>query len=872
MTNLGFSLMLFLWNVNVVYCAFLKQLTLSNWTLYNGNGSFTLQVTLPGTTHTHLMDAGLISNLHYRYSERELSWIALDTWSYKAFFEAPKQRNIVLRCETIDGPATIYLNDKKIANTVNSFLSYEFILTNLLHDGTNMIRFEFEPPLAYAAKEASAYPYYVPATINPNTWAEPTNRPFIRKSGSDFGWDWGPAFVTVGLPLGVQLLSLEPLCDVQFDDYSIDQDLSSDCKLAWITFHAYIHGHCQETLRLDATVNGNPVTSSQFKANNSTHIKLKYTMKEPTLWWPHGHGSPHLYDLMFTLSTSSGQILGKKHGKFGVRSIKLIQKPMSPEGKSFGFEVNGVPIFIRGSNWIPSNSFPTRVTKNHLSYLLSSSTAANMNMIRVWGGGRYESPDFYELCDELGLLVWQEFMFACASYPRHESFLSTVSAEVVYQVRRLAKYTSIVIWGGNNENESIMDQFATGSFIPPEFEFNRDRAVVDYVKVFIDTIQPLVSAIDNSRPFVDTSPSNGLLSTTPYVKRWENTSSIYYGDVHYYNVKEDCMNWSQYPPARFISEFGFQSLPSVISWLQVSSPSDWNSYNNITAFMEYRQRSPNGTQHIQHQLDLHFQPLPLYSTVFKQVHAFTWLTQIQQGLCYNTAIETWRRQGVQGVLYWQLNDIWEGPSWSSIEFNGKWKALHSMVKRTFAPTLAIIHEENNTKLIVTMLSDYDETINLRIELRHIALGALVADTTLISIVVGKHVPQIAWCKLDIDKYLNAHRCTRTSCFLVVDHSSYHFFAPFKALPMIPSKVTASVIQSNLIVWTIQVFAQDNFAMFVTLDAPGVVGQWSDNVFHLLPNMNHTVYFFPKVPQASQQISFTYLQELYSGQNEVVSIN
>ncbi|RHY28803.1 hypothetical protein DYB32_005695 [Aphanomyces invadans] len=300
-------------------------------------------------------------------------------------------------------------------------------------------------------------------------------------------------------------------------------------------------------------------------------------------------------------------------------------------------------------------------------------------------------------------------MFACANYPRTPSFLSLAAMEVQAQVRRLQKFTSIAVWGGNNENEAMFDQFAAGLFMPKDMPFNRDVAVVDYTKLFVDTLQPLVASLDPSRPFVDTSPSNGIFNTSVYTKRWGNTSDVAHGydslasfedstsrrrrDVHYYNVVDDCMQWQHLPKANFVSEFGFQSFPSASALLDVTDASDWASTAAMERFLAYRQRSPNGTARILHQVNMHFhQPVKDVDDSVQE-HMTKWLhvTQLQQAACYAAAISTWRRWHVMGILYWQLNDVWVGPSWSSIEANGRWKPLHAIAMRAFEPVRTVTY-------------------------------------------------------------------------------------------------------------------------------------------------------------------------------------
>lgn len=422
--------------------------------------------------------------------------------------------------------------------------------------------------------------------------------------------------------------------------------------------------------------------------NSTTDLNFEYTILEPELWWPTGYGKPSLYhiELQVVHATISDLVFDTKSLNLGLRHIELIQAPVpsflktETTGTSFFFRINGQNIFIKGSNWIPNEHFITSSwVKNMLSpklkFLLHSVLAANMNMLRVWGGGNYESQAFYEFCDEHGILVWQEFMFACSMYPRDSSFIDEIYAEVSQQLLRLRHHASIVIWGGNNENESIMDQFEAGTFMPSDATFQRQIYVVDFVRIYLDTVRTLVFELDaHQRPFVDTSPSNGVLplSSTEYIKVWGNTSNGESGDVHFYNYHEDCEQDEIYPDARFVSEFGFQSQPSFQSYGRVSEPSDWHVHNS--SFLDFRQRHEHGNKQMLNQLQRRFSiPNENHTRQDKRAfEAYLVLTQIQQARCYATAIQKWhqllnqsadedcRLLPIGGILYWQLNDIWQG--------------------------------------------------------------------------------------------------------------------------------------------------------------------------------------------------------------------
>ncbi|ETW00723.1 hypothetical protein, variant 1 [Aphanomyces invadans] len=858
---------------------------LQRWRLYNvmdpalGDHRVDIMTTIPGTSHTHLRDAHVIPDPLLGYNEERLQWVAQATWVYETSFMMTSRVPTTLVLDEVDGAATILVNGQFVASTTSSFLSYSFNVSAAVHQGNNTVQVHFEPLLNYTRRQSALYPHIVPATINPNTWAEPTQRVFLRKAGSDFGWDWGPAFLTSGLRGHVF---------VHFDDTG--RDTAASCRIKEYEVHQhfpnatgfavhlrvrlYLEGlGCDDRLMAELSLDRELVAAAEVRHHD--FVDLSHTMLRPTLWWPHGYGHPHLYNLNVSLvaaSLSPGKIPSVVHcqlGRVGIRHVKLRQDPIpshpnhpnSPShGTTFFLEINRQPIVAKGANYVPIDAFylPPHSANAKRRHLLESVQAAHMNMIRVWGGGRYEVDVFYSLCDELGLLVWQEFMFACANYPRTPSFLSLAAMEVQAQVRRLQKFTSIALWGGNNENEAMFDQFAAGLFMPKDMPFNRDVAVVDYTKLFVDTLQPLVASLDPSRPFVDTSPSNGIFNTSVYTKRWGNTSDVAHGDVHYYNVVDDCMQWQHLPKANFVSEFGFQSFPSASALLDVTDASDWASTAAMERFLAYRQRSPNGTARILHQVNMHFhQPVKDVDDSVQE-HMTKWLhvTQLQQAACYAAAISTWRRWHVMGILYWQLNDVWVGPSWSSIEANGRWKPLHAIAMRAFEPVRTVTYT-NQSMVHVAVVDDRRDDVR----------RPLVVSGVLRALPRGNVVKTVGtwhsneprgdvWHEDLADLFRNTS-CHPTTCMLDVavdgrgSSREFTFFAPFKNLLLEPGSCTldARIASQNASTVEVVVETSTTAALFVTIalwrGPREIVGKWSDNAFHLVPDDGRRhVYMHP----------------------------
>jgi beta-mannosidase len=349
---------------------------------------------------------------------------------------------------------------------------------------------------------------------------------------------------------------------------------------------------------LTVTLKGFSVEIPQLRLVGTESMRVPVNLRVKTsksdLWWPRGYGESPLFPLKVTFhptSTSNSSQVQEQTVSVGFRKARIVQDPIKgQEGLTFYIEVNNVPVFAKGANWIPADAFESRVNASVIRGLVKSAYDANMNTLRNWGGGIYQHDAFYQICDELGIMVWEEFMFACSMYPRDDQFLDTVQEEVRHQVLRLMHHPSLIIWSGNNENELALGSgSATGWY--KETQSNPFRYVVDYNYLNTDTVYRTVHELDASRPWLPSSPSNGILLEEPYVERWGNPAAPEWGDVHFYDYTSDCTDVSIYPKPRFASEYGFQSLPNLRSMSEVSLPEDWSPHS---PFMEHRQHHPNG--------------------------------------------------------------------------------------------------------------------------------------------------------------------------------------------------------------------------------------------------------------------------------------
>ncbi|CAH0728508.1 unnamed protein product, partial [Brenthis ino] len=681
------------------------------WTLQNKNKSIWVPGSVPGGVYTDLRNAGIIGDILSGFNDVLCRWVAYDTWTYNGKFnvstESLSYLNAILVLEGVDTVSYIELNGSPIGVTSNMFVRYVFDVKKYLKAGENDLTLNFVSPTQYAKTRSENYftaPRCVPDVYNGECHANQ-----IRKMQASFSWDWGPAFPSVGIWRSAS---------VEYFDGAVVRSITvhtrKEDKFWSLKVKVYLETgdhvkHIYGSLSLYLAVEGHQ--SFKIKKNINTTISdgtyesdLELNVSENLIreWWPNGYGTQQLYNLvvMFTCNERNHTV-SYKHVMIGFRTIEIIEQDASlifenntiaGKGSTFYFKVNGYPLFMKGSNWIPSNILPEKAQEKHeIDNLLNAARDAHMTMLRVWGGGIYESDYFYRRCDELGILIWQDFLFACSMYPADPEFIQNVEEEIEQNVIRLQHHPSIAVWAGNNENEVAL----RGNWYGTKEQF--DKYKQEYIKLYVDTIKPIVETIDPERRYLVSSPSNGRKSEEDgYIA--QNPYDPHYGDTHYYNYLAD--NWDQniYPQTRFASEYGFQSLPSLKTMRTASNKS--SDYKLDSDFFKHRQHSPNGYNFIETQIK---KRMKLDKDDPKYFEKFIFYSQISQAMSMKAETEYYRQNQANwytmGALYWQLNDVWQAPSWSGIEYGGKWKMLHYFAKSFFAPVLISPR--------LTMLGDVD---------------------------------------------------------------------------------------------------------------------------------------------------------------------
>ncbi|XP_075222154.1 beta-mannosidase-like [Lycorma delicatula] len=692
-------------NSNQLFQPSLLSLSETQWIVKNKNGSINISANIPGGIYTDLSRERILQkDIFYKDNDIKYRWVANESWSYSTTFtvenELLKKDYIWLVFHGVDTIASVFLNNVLLGKTDNMFVRYRFDIKSLLQNGANTLELNFDSPIASGLKFSNqyydTYNYTVPPHCTMPVQHGECHVNFLRKMQASFSWDWGPAFPSVGIWKDVEI---EAFNSVIIRSISVNVNLTNEWEVSGVV---YMDTFPNKNISADAQINiymphgSKPVfpQSKNFRietnadANGEASFNFSRIVVNKDLvklWWPNGYGDQSLY-LLSVIVVSSNEVTSFTT-KFGFRNVKLVQKPVDAaapnKGLTFYFEINGVKVFAKGSNFISSHILPElSYDKYTLVNLLSAVKDTHMNMLRVWGGGLYESDLFYKLCDEMGIMLWQDMMFACAMYPISNNFLQSVSKEVVQNVRRLHSHPSIVVWAGNNENEAALRGNWYGT--KPNFELYKS----DYIKLYVNVIKKLVEENDFTRSYVVSSPSNGIESEMEgYIA--DDPYSPIYGDVHVYNYFSDNWDPMNVSPTRFSSEYGIQSLPSFSTLRNVA---DLEDLNITSPFMKLRQHHPGGYSEIEFEINLN---LPgLRREDFKQ---YIYYSQINQAMSIKTMSEKYRTlrntltpdgNGLtMGALYWQLNDVWQAPSWSSIEFGGKWKMLHYFAKKFFSPVL-----------------------------------------------------------------------------------------------------------------------------------------------------------------------------------------
>ncbi len=674
----------------------------NDWNFQMKGDTSWLPAQVPGCVHTDLLSNKKIQDPFFRDNEKDLQWIDKEDWIYACDFELnPDQINknqIYLLFEGLDTYARVLLNGQPILDADNMFRIWQADIKDLVVEGTNNLEIEFLSPIRIGLKKLEELGYGLPAVNDQSENGGLGNKRvsvFTRKAPYHYGWDWGPRFVTSGIwrPVKLVMTNHPEIQDVHFKQVYISEKLANIDAV--INLKASKTGNYK--LIIESDKSSKKLTSSAVHVEEgTTQIVLPFLIKNPDLWWPNGMGEQNQY-VFKTFLLKNDVIIDTLSHTIGLREIELVRKSDSI-GASFYFRVNGKNVFSKGANYIPNDNFLNRVTDEKYEYIVKSAAEANMNMIRVWGGGIYENDIFYNLCDKYGLMVWQDFMFACSMYPGDDAFLENVRQEAIDNVKRLRNHASLALWCGNNEIDAAWCEGIPGCGWNWKEKYNKKQQKViwhSYDTLFHHILPDIVEQFDGFSEYWPSSPQADWGVHASY----ESTS----GDQHFWGVWHGKLPFSAFYDyvGRFMSEYGFQSFPSISSIKKFTLPEDWEVESDV---MQSHQRSGKGNALIMKYMgDLY--PIP------EKFEDQIYLGQVLQAEGIKQAIHAHRahKPYCMGTLYWQLNDCWPAASWSSIDYYNSWKALHYYVKKAYQSViLAFIPDSED--IIISICSDrFDNT-------------------------------------------------------------------------------------------------------------------------------------------------------------------
>jgi beta-mannosidase len=781
------------------------------WQLRDAQAGNACPLAIPGDVHSALLAAGLIPDPFIGMNEELVQWVGERDWIATRTFQVDAAMlaapSVYLNADTVDTFCRISINGQPAGSCANHFRRWRFEVRPLLRAGENVIELHFRSSREEMRRRAGQLGYPIPCSHNAYGPKFPHYN-LIRKPMCHAGWDWGIPIQSLGV-LGDLSLRAVGAARIEYVTTRQEHRPGSVRLQVEVELAAPAAGAGELTVAIDGQLRSVPVRLEPGSNTARTEVEIA----DPRLWWPNGQGGQPLYELTVGFA---GETVRKR---LGLRRIEVVNAP-DAIGRPLTVRVNGRDIFCKGANWIPADALPARQVAQ-LEPLIRSAAAAHMNMLRVWGGGQFESDRFYELCDEHGLLIWHDFMFSCALYPADPEFLAEVQAETTHQVKRLRDHPSIALWCGDNECIGALNWFK-------DSRESRDRYLLDWAR--LDQARgDAARAADPDRTYWPSSPCAG---PGDFSDTWHRDG---WGDMHYWSVWHEGKGFEAYYEVkpRFCSEFGYQSFNSLESVGAYCPPDELN----ITApTMEYHQRNDGGNRRINEMFSRYFRmPVGFAATLY--------LSQVQQALAIKTAVEYWRtlRPQCMGTLYWQLNDIWPVASWSSIEYGGRWKQLHHHARRFFQPIAVSLHQrpgaDGGEQIELWAVNDEPEPAEVEVELGLWGFdgGRCGGETVRASLAAGSAQRLGVWpvARFCADEPARQERFLHAvlagSCAgRAVAHENSHVFTAYKRCRLATAEVRIEREGDAL------VLAVDRPAFFVTLTAAGGAGEFSDNSLTLLP--------------------------------------
>jgi beta-galactosidase/beta-glucuronidase len=778
------------------------------WQLSAGHRSLeSVDMQIPGTVLSGLLAAGKIKDPFYRTNEdatRALFWKDyVFTRTFDVDEELLAQQHIVLVCEGLDTLAEISINGTFLAKTDNMHRTWKFQAKKLLHPGKNEIQIVFRSVLRFIED----YPYEVHKKINYIPCGSMKGNQLLRKAHSMFGWDWGPQTIDAGI---FRDIYLQGYSHARIEDIRIHQQHAKNVSVQTsITLSESVPG---QKLCVELSEDGadKPLQTKLCKTNADGVAAVDFVIENPKLWWPNDYGDQPLYIVRTTLLDEDGTNLESITRRIGLRTLTISQEK-DEWGNEFAFCVNGVKIFTRGGNYIPDDCLYTRITEKKLDYILESCRRAHFNCVRVWGGGYYPSDAFYDLCDEKGLIVWQDLMYACNVYDVTDAFAENCRQETYDNVRRLRHHASLGLWCGNNEIESAWDHWG-------DFQKETPYLRADYIRLFEEVLPKAVQEADGETFYWHSSPSSGGC--------FDNPDDANRGDTHYWDVWHGQKPFTDYRKYffRFCSEFGFQSFPCAKTVNSFTLEDDRNIFSRV---MESHQKNDAANGKMLYYLSENLR----YP---KDLTHLLYASQVLQGMAIKYGVDHWRRNRgrCMGTLYWQINDDWPAPSWSSIDYFGRWKALHYMAQKFYAPHAVSMTLEDHRCHVYFSNESFETTeYSLTLSIRDLSGNVLETYETkgnspAFSAIETAVVNICSWEDQKDDVFLEAVIHTKDQKVL----KDVETLVPYKYLNLKNPVISTEAEETNDAF--ILHISSDCFAPFVALDFDDADVIFSDNFFHL----------------------------------------
>ena len=762
---------------------------------------------IPGTVLSGLLAAGKIKDPFYRTNEdatRALFWKDyVFTRTFDVDEELLAQQHIVLVCEGLDTLAEISINGTFLAKTDNMHRTWKFQAKKLLHPGKNEIQIVFRSVLRFIED----YPYEAHKKINYIPCGSMKGNQLLRKAHSMFGWDWGPQTIDAGI---FRDIYLQGYSHARIEDIRIHQQHAKNVSVQTsITLSESVPG---QKLCVELSEDGadKPLQTKLCKTNADGVAAVDFVIENPKLWWPNDYGDQPLYIVRTTLLDEDGTSLESITRRIGLRTLTISQEK-DEWGNEFAFCVNGVKIFTRGGNYIPDDCLYTRITEKKLDYILESCRRAHFNCVRVWGGGYYPSDAFYDLCDEKGLIVWQDLMYACNVYDVTDAFAENCRQETYDNVRRLRHHASLGLWCGNNEIESAWDHWG-------DFQKETPYLRADYIRLFEEVLPKAVQEADGETFYWHSSPSSGGC--------FDNPDDANRGDTHYWDVWHGQKPFTDYRKYffRFCSEFGFQSFPCAKTVNSFTLEDDRNIFSRV---MESHQKNDAANGKMLYYLSENLR----YP---KDLTHLLYASQVLQGMAIKYGVDHWRRNRgrCMGTLYWQINDDWPAPSWSSIDYFGRWKALHYMAQKFYAPHAVSMTLEDHRCHVYFSNESFETTeYSLTLSIRDLSGNVLETYETkgnspAFSAIETAVVDICSWEDQKDDVFLEAVIHTKDQKVL----KDVETLVPYKYLNLKNPVISTEAKETNDAF--ILHISSDCFAPFVALDFDDADVIFSDNFFHL----------------------------------------